>query len=300
MKKFYPQIRSIQIKTGIWTIVITLILVLGYLWLTNHLAMGSSYELKVAFSDVMGLEIGDKVMFRGMEVGRVKSIKANGEAIETIVKIDRGIQLKEGSRFIVSDSSLMGGKAMMISQGEGQNWLNTTVVQQGTSPDGIMNVISKASETLAELNSAISMLREPDGILARTNNLVGNADNAVTDAGQMVKDIKGELSLTLSKVDRLTASLNEAVSENREPLKTSIGQSPAMLAKLSGTLDSLQSLTTNLNHTATTLNAETGTAGKLLNDKQLYEQLSSSIQNLEILLKDIKANPKKYVKFSLF
>jgi ABC-type transporter Mla subunit MlaD len=43
----------------------------------------SQYELKVSFPDVMGLEIGDKVMYRGMEVGRVKSITA--EKIELLL-----------------------------------------------------------------------------------------------------------------------------------------------------------------------------------------------------------------------
>jgi phospholipid/cholesterol/gamma-HCH transport system substrate-binding protein len=300
MKKFYPQLRSIQIKTGIWTLVISLILVLGYLWLTNRLAMSSSYEVKIAFSDVMGLEIGDKVMFRGMEVGRIKSIKADGDAIITTAKINTEIKLKEGSRFTVTDSSLMGGKALMITQGDADGWLDTTKLQQGASPEGIMNVIGKASETLGELNAAISLLKEPDGLLQRTNNLVGSADVAVQNAGQMAKDVKSELSLTLAKVDRLTASINEVLEENKASLKNSLDESPAVLAKISGTLDSLQFLSANLNKTVQSLNSSDGTAGKLINDKQLYDQLSSSVQNLELLLKDIKANPKKYVKFSLF
>jgi ABC-type transporter Mla subunit MlaD len=72
MGKFYRRLRSTQIKTGIWTIVILLILVLGYLWLTNRLNMKSQQELSVVFDVIMGLEVGDKIMYRGMEAGRIK------------------------------------------------------------------------------------------------------------------------------------------------------------------------------------------------------------------------------------
>jgi len=37
-----------------------------------------------------------------------------------------------------------------------------------------------------------------------------------------------------------------------------------------------------------------------LNDKQLYEKITTSTDNLNALIKDIKENPKKYIKFSVF
>lgn len=133
MKKFYPNLRSVQIKTGIWTIVICLILVFSYFWLSGRLAVRSHYELKIAFPNVMGLEVGDKVMYRGMEVGRVKSITASKDMVITTANIRSDIILTEGTRFLVSDSSLMGGKALNIIPGDGKNPLNIKKLQQGTS-----------------------------------------------------------------------------------------------------------------------------------------------------------------------
>ena len=300
MKKFYPQLRSIQIKTGIWTIVIGLILLLSYLWFTNKLAMSNSYELQIAFSDVMGLEIGDKVMFRGMEVGRVKSIKADQEKIIVTTKIAAEIRLKDGCRFSIADSSLMGGKVLQISQGEGTSPVNIALVQDGTVPEGIMNVIGKASATLTELQNAISALRAPDGLLSSSRSLINNADKAVQNADLMVTDLKKEVSTAVLRMDALAASLQEVVQENREGIKRSVADSPALIAKINGTLDSLQVLSASLNKTALSLNSGEGTAGKLLNDKQLYDKLTTTVESLETLIRDIKANPKKYIKFSVF
>jgi phospholipid/cholesterol/gamma-HCH transport system substrate-binding protein len=43
-----------------------------------------------------------------------------------------------------------------------------------------------------------------------------------------------------------------------------------------------------------------GTAGKLMTDDSLYVNLNSSLHSLDLLLQDMKDNPKKYVHFSLF
>jgi phospholipid/cholesterol/gamma-HCH transport system substrate-binding protein len=43
-----------------------------------------------------------------------------------------------------------------------------------------------------------------------------------------------------------------------------------------------------------------GSAGKLVTNDSLYTNLSNTLYNLDLLLQDMKENPKKYVHFSLF
>jgi phospholipid/cholesterol/gamma-HCH transport system substrate-binding protein len=43
-----------------------------------------------------------------------------------------------------------------------------------------------------------------------------------------------------------------------------------------------------------------GTAGQLFTNDSLYKSLNNGIASLDSLLKDVKANPKRYVHFSLF
>lgn len=300
MKNFYPNLRSVQIKTGIWTVVIGLILILGYLWLTGHLAGTSQYELKVSFPDVMGLEIGDKVMYRGMEVGRVKSITAEKDRVITTAKINRSIGLTEGTQFLVTDSSLMGGKALSILPGNGIEPLNIKQIQLGNSPEGMMALISKASTGVEELKNTLQLITSPQGILSSSQKLIENADGTVSEIGNATKEAKQELIATIDKIEQLTSSLQEVVAENKEPLKNTIAESNIAIDRLSETLDSLSILSANLNITAQALKSKEGTAGLLLNDKQLYEKITTSTDNLNALIKDIKENPKKYIKFSVF
>ena len=48
------------------------------------------------------------------------------------------------------------------------------------------------------------------------------------------------------------------------------------------------------------VNRGEGTVGKLLNDREVYDKLDRMVNDLDVLVKDIKAHPKRYVKFSLF
>lgn len=300
MKKFYPNLRSIQIKTGLWTVGIMIILIFGYLWLSGTLNLKNQREIQIAFADVMGLETGDKVMYRGMEVGRVKNIRALGDAIICTIRIASGIKLVSGSRFSISDSSLMGGKSLQIIPGNSNTALNPRQIQRGEAPEGVMELIGKASLTLQEIQELILRIKGPKGLLANSENLISQAGSTLNKTEGMAAEVKTGLNATLEKVTQLTTELQELVQVSRIPLQNTLEASPVTLVRINSTLDSLQVLSASLQSTAQALNSGQGTAGKLMTDKQLYDNLTRSVENLDALVKDIKANPKKYVKFSLF
>ncbi len=300
MKKFYPNLRSIQIKTGLWTVGIVIILIFGYLWLSGTLNLKNQREIQIAFADVMGLETGDKVMYRGMEVGRVKNIRALGDDIICTIRIASGIKLLSGSRFSISDSSLMGGKSLQIIPGSSNTALNPRQIQRGEAPEGVMELIGKASLTLQEIQELILRIKGPEGLLVNSENLITQAGSTLNKTEGMAAEVKTGLNATLEKVTQLTTELQELVQVSRIPLQNTLEASPATFVRINSTLDSLQVLSASLQSTAQALNSGQGTAGKLMTDKQLYDNLTRSVENLDALVKDIKANPKKYVKFSLF
>jgi phospholipid/cholesterol/gamma-HCH transport system substrate-binding protein len=48
------------------------------------------------------------------------------------------------------------------------------------------------------------------------------------------------------------------------------------------------------------VNSGKGTLGQLINDEALYKNLANASSNLDKLMIDLKANPKRYVSFSVF
>ncbi len=48
------------------------------------------------------------------------------------------------------------------------------------------------------------------------------------------------------------------------------------------------------------INQGEGTMGRLMSDEALYDSLTVATSNLAVLLEDLKANPGRYVQFSVF
>jgi phospholipid/cholesterol/gamma-HCH transport system substrate-binding protein len=300
MQRFYKDLGKTQLKVGIFTIVIALLLLLGYLWLTNRLDMRARQDLRVSFEDIAGLEVGDKVMFRGMEIGRVSSVRSSEERILVEARISHEIKLREGSRFLISDSSLMGGTAMNITPGNGDGFLSLNKIQQGDPPSGIMNMMGKASGAVDELETLLSKLREEGSLLDKSSSLLDDADAAVKTAGTVAERMGSDLKATLDSIDRLSASLNRIVTDNSGNVDRLLESTPGTVLNINATLDSLRDLSGKLGQTVTGISSGKGTAGRLVTDDELYKRVLESVNNLDALVQDIKAHPKKYVKFSLF
>jgi len=300
VKKFYPDIHKTRLKVGIFTLVIAALLLFGYLWLSNRISVRKQQILKLSFEDVMGLEIGDKAMFRGMEVGRIKTIESRGQDILVTAKINRDIVLNEGAAFYITDSSLMGGKALNIRQGEGSEPLSMALVHKGVSPTGVVDVIGKAAVAIDGFNSVLDQLKQEGGFIAKSSGLLDEAGSAVRSVDNLAMNMNSELSQALRRIDQLTTQINQIVSANSDNVNSLLAASPKALGNLNSTLDSLQALSARLSRTVQAVNSGSGTAARLVGEDELYNKLLESVQNLDALVQDIKANPKKYVKFSLF
>ena len=300
MNKFYPKLYQTRVKVGLFTVIMLAVLVVGYLWLSNRISVRSQRDLKVNFTDVMGLEVGDKAMFRGMEVGRIKRVEAKDDQILVTARVNSDITLNAGARFIISDSSLMGGTALNIAQGEGPGRLDLAKIQRGDPPAGIMSILGKANTTVDELNGVLAELRQPDGLLNKSNRLLDSADSAARGVDRLSLDANSALAASLARLDELTGRINRIVNSNEGQVNELLAGTPAAMGNLNGTLDSLRALSGQLGQTVADINSGKGTAGKLMNDAALYERLLTSVANLDSLIADVREHPKKYVKFSLF
>ena len=70
--------------------------------------------------------------------------------------------------------------------------------------------------------------------------------------------------------------------------------------KLNNTIDKLSLTADNLNGVISGIQNGEGSLGKLAKDEELYNNLTKTSKNLNELVEDFKANPKRYVNFSVF
>ena len=71
-------------------------------------------------------------------------------------------------------------------------------------------------------------------------------------------------------------------------------------ANIKQTLDNASKAVADLQTTIARINQGQGSLGMMLTDNKVYTNLSDATNNLNKLLIDLKANPKRYVHFSVF
>lgn len=300
MKGFYKGIHKTYLKVGLVSLIIIISFIVSYAWLTNRLNSGTGFELRILFEDVGGLEIGDKVSYRGMEVGRIKDVKISPQGIVCTARLKEKLELPLGTRFYVADSSLMGGKLLTIEPGSGSTNIDYTALQKGSSSTGLMAIVAEAQPVIRELKSVLEDLRADNGLLASGAGFVSEARGTLAKLDSSVDKAQPDLLASLKKMNIAMGKIDEFLNNNSADLEAGISGLAPLMLEAKNSLDSLQVLTAQLSKTVNAVNKGSGTANKLVYDDDVYLQMQSTLSGLEALIADIKANPRKYIKFSVF
>ncbi len=300
MTSFYKGFGKINFRVGLFSLSIIVLFIVSYAWLTNRLNNQNQQQLVILFDDVGGLEIGDKISYRGMEVGRVRNVQLSPDGILCTIRISRDISLAEGSRFYVTDSSLMGGKQLIIEPGNGDKLLSPDQIQRGISGPGMMSAIAKGIEAIDEFRVILGTLREDNGLLDKSSQMIVTATGTIHSVDSSVQQLEQRMQKTLHMVDSTILEIKELASGNKENLSSTLAKAPPLMDNLATTIDSLRYLSRDLNSALAGVGRGEGTAGKLLQDQELYDKLLGSVESLEALISDVRANPRKYFNFSVF
>ena len=203
------------------------------------------------------------------------------------------------------EAGLIGGKAIAIIP----KYDTSNIIKNGDI------LFSEIKPGLTELvNQQIAPLQDKiEGLLTSADSLFAGISNVMNyETQNNLKMTLEGLASTIENVNILSSNINDILNANEKELKSTINN----LSKISGNLnkitDSLKQVplsstvknfedtSLHLKEIIERLNSGEGSAGMILNDNKLYDNLVNSSEALEALLSDLKSNPKKYVHFSIF
>ncbi len=123
-------------------------------------------------------------------------------------------------------------------------------------------------------------------------------DNIVTNLDDMVAN---DMKRMVANIDSITSVINANTEEIDKTLDGFASLGEAMEdADMKEVFAKIRTTVANADSIVTKINTGQGSAGKLINDPELYHNLASASEELDQLLKDLKNNPERYVHFSLF
>lgn len=307
---------SKELKAG----VIALLAIVGFVVLFQFMKGKSLFTTDNIFyakyDNVEGLAQSSAVSINGLKVGQVDKIiplTSKDGKINFVVKItvDNKFEFSKNSSLEIFEPGLMSGKEMRINLMYGGQ----------TAKDGDTLKGAFKLGTLGSLSSQVGPVKDQlQVVLHRVDSLMTNA-NMLVDAQNRaeIKALLSNLNKTVGALQTTAGSVNNLVGHNDPKLQKVLDDASLTMQSGKVTLDKYGNLaesidTKKLNATIANLDATVGklnqviggidngqgSLGKLMKDEQLYNNLNSASSNLNSLIEDMKANPKRYINFSVF
>jgi len=298
---------SREVKTAILILGCIVIFIFGFSYLKGSSLLKQEKTVHALYQDVEGLVVGANVTISGMNVGKVKQIDFD----ESYKKIKVTFSLREDLSFSdqsvaqLYEAGLIGGKAIAIlPQYEEGNVIQSGAVLPSEIKPGLTELVN---QQIAPLQDKI------EGLLTSADSLFAGVSNVMNyDTQNNLKATLENFAKTIENINKLTSRVNRIVDANETELNNTLSNISELSGNLNQLTDSLSQapLNTTLKNFEVTsaqlkkiidrLESGAGSAGKLLYEDELYDNLLKSTKALELLLSDLQAHPKRYVHFSIF
>ncbi|MDT0677357.1 MlaD family protein [Autumnicola musiva] len=298
---------SKEVKTAILAIIAILILIFGYSFLKGKNLLDDSRIFYAVYDDVEGLSPSSAVTINGLKIGQVSSITFLNNTGLLVVEftVDNDFPFSKSSVANIYGGNIIGGKSLAIVPNyEKGNLAKSGDTLRGEIEEGIMELVNdKLTPLQAKVENAIvsadSLLNAINNVLndSTTNNIQNTFQNINETSrafSSTAQSLEGIVQGNAGKIDRTLTNLDE-MSTNFNRFSDTLAN-----VNLSQMTNNLEDVIADFEGISSSLADGEGTAGKLINDDAVYNNLDRATKQLEELLQDIKLNPKRYVHFSVF
>lgn len=306
---------SNETKIGALTAIAITILILGYSFLKGNDVFSSSNKFYAVYRSVDGLSVSKPILVNGFPIGHVSKMELDQTGRTTVeFKVDSKYNIPVNTIARLVSTDLLGSKAIVFELGDSKQFReNKDTLQadvQGSLTESLQPIQTKAENLMNKLDSSLAAINK---IL--NPNFQRNVDRSFNSIANSLQTLEG----TTKKIDNLVGAQSghiNGILSNAEDVTGSLKVSAANLNQITGnfnrfsndiangnikqTLDNANKAMADLQATTARINSNNGSLGLLLNDQQLYRNLQNASSNLDALFIDLKANPKRYVHFSVF
>jgi phospholipid/cholesterol/gamma-HCH transport system substrate-binding protein len=297
---------SKEVKTALLALLAIALLIFGYNFLKGNNLLDNNRTFYAVYDDVEGLAPSSPVTINGLQVGTVSGIRFLNKtgAILVSMNVQNEFQFSKTSKAQIYGGGIIGGKSLAILPEYDGPIAKSGDTLPGEIDEGLLelvndrltplqNKVEKAISSTDSVLFAFNDILNPESrqnlkqSLANFNSISENFKNFTGRTDNLLKNNEDKLSRTISNIDKTTANLSK--------LTDSLSQ-----VDLAQITRDLEIAIHDFKSIANELNQGKGTAGKLLKDPTVYDNMDRATRQLEQLLQDLKLNPKRYVHFSLF
>ncbi len=320
---------------GVVIVAALLLIGFGTLWLQGVTFTGERQDIDAVFERVGQIQPGSDVKLRGVNIGRVRSVEVepDGALVRLVLRVDAGVQLPEDAVVVLSPESMFGDwQAEIHPSGVYPSRRFAEPREQGTLPGYALPDISELTAAADDIAENMSVLTERVGIAFSDEtarniaSMIDNIEEVTERLSELVSQQASSFTDVTTEVSRATSSIADAA----ERAQTSFGRVDDLLARtefetaledlavvtsnfreLSGDLQEtnidvrqmalqMDSTFSRLARITAEIEEGDGTLARLLNDPTMAAELEGTVIELNLLLADIRENPRRYLRLSIF
>ena len=300
---------SKELKIGVFVVVILTLSFFVINYLRGEDIMNKEIEVISSYENVEGLVASAPVYIKGYKAGKVSEVTYNPESgdFKVVCSVRKEFKMPEDSRMTIYAVDIMGGKGVKIDLGVSEVYVQDGGYLQPAVEQGLMDglaaeigpLLSKVTATIDSLGVTISGVNR---VLTEQNtdnisHIIESLEKTMYDVRKLASLVEGRSADVEEFISNLSI-LSTSLTGIAEKVDTSISGVNTMVATLNesdldGAVESLKSLLEDINNPG-------GTVGKLLHEDSVYNSVDSLLMNVDVLVKKIQENPKKYIKISVF
>jgi phospholipid/cholesterol/gamma-HCH transport system substrate-binding protein len=300
---------SKEFKVGALALLCFGLLYYGFNFLKGVNFFAPAHQYVIMYDKVDGLTESNPVQINGLTIGRVRTIRIVPEKnfqLAVTIDVNKDITITDSTVAYLSSTGVLGPKDIILKIGKG-----TKILQSGdTIPTGeiedMMSMISKKAKPLADsveytIQYLNKMLKEYGEMGSEIKKILQNTQSMTASFGGIAADNRQNIKLTMDNAAKMSSALAES-QKKLDPMLAKFNTFADSLnaLKLASTVNKANSLVGEMSKMMLAINQQKGTAGKMIYNDSLYQNLNKSLTSLDSLLVDFRKSPKRYVHFSLF
>lgn len=289
-----------EIRVAILAIIALALLYFGFNFLKGVNIFHKTNYYVATFPQMNGLVEQGPVYVKGYKVGIVDRIEydfTKDSPFTVHFSTNTDISLPKGTIVSLVADGLLGGEALSlrIPIGSAEDRYTTgDTIPSSVEPgmiDGLTSALMmRIDPLLVNLDSIIAVLKNnltDEQLASILNNMDGTLANAKGITFKLDRMLQNEVPQLFDSIRLVVADVHQITGDLAE-------------ANLKATILKLDTTVNGVNQFVESVNSTDGTVGMLLNDRDLYINLTNTVSSADSLLIDLKAHPKRYVHFSLF
>ena len=288
---------SYEIKTAILVLSGIVLFIIGFSYLKSNDVFVSDRVFYAVYDDVEGVSKGTPVTISGFNVGSVQDIKFYKNTSKLLLKfrVENDFTFSKNSIAQIYETGLIGGKALSVIPKYGEQLAKNGDTLKSSIAPGLTELVN---DKLSPLQEKIeSMVVNADSVLLSLNSVLNNEakleiQSSITNFSSTVADLKSSASTLDDMLNTNKNQINNIISNVNETSKE--------LSNLSIVVDNLTQSSNSIEKIVNEISNGDGSLNKLIFEDDLINSLDAASNNINLLIKDLRLNPKRYVHFSLF